>query len=63
MGISRHHAKIQRVAGGYEITDLESTNGTWVNEKRLTPNKPYPLSSGCLLRLGRMRLYVIYRQS
>lgn len=61
-GVSRRHAKIRRVPGAYEIIDLESTNGTWVNEQRLSPNKPYLLASGALLRLGRMRLYVIYKE-
>lgn len=63
MGVSRHHARVQHTDKGYEITDLGSTNGTWVNDKRLTPNKPYLVPSGSLLRLGRMRLYVIYRSS
>jgi len=61
-GVSRRHAKIRRAPEGYEIIDLESTNGTWVNEQRLTPNKPYPLASGSLLRLGRMRMYVIFKE-
>ncbi len=62
-GVSRCHAKIRRVPNGYEIIDLESTNGTWVNEQRLVPNKPYPLASGSLLRLGRMRMYAIFKES
>jgi pSer/pThr/pTyr-binding forkhead associated (FHA) protein len=61
-GVSRRHAKIRRAASGYEIIDLESTNGTWVNEQRLNPNKPYPLASGSMLRLGRMRIYVMYKE-
>jgi hypothetical protein len=59
-GVSRRHAKIRRTETGYEIIDLESTNGTWVNEQRLTPNRPYPLPSGALIRLGRMRMYVTH---
>lgn len=61
-GVSRRHAQIRRVDDGYEIKDLESTNGTWVNEQRLVPNKPYPLASGALLRLGRMRMVVVYKE-
>ncbi|GAB4492606.1 MAG: hypothetical protein Fur0016_25330 [Anaerolineales bacterium] len=61
-GVSRRHAQVRRVAAGYEIKDLESTNGTWVNEQRLVPNKPYPLASGALLRLGRMRMVVVYKE-
>jgi hypothetical protein len=63
LGVSRRHVKIRRVADSYEAIDLESTNGTWVNEKRLTPNIPYPIPNGALLRLGKMPLLVIYRQA
>jgi hypothetical protein len=61
MGISRQHARIQRVENGYQITDLNSTNGTWLNEGRLPPDQPVPLPNAAQIRLGRMRLYVIYR--
>lgn len=60
-GVSRRHARIRRTAAGYEITDLQSTNGTWVNEQRLLPNQPQFLPSGAIVRLGRMRLMVAYR--
>ena len=61
MGISRRHAMIRRAGTGYEILDLSSTNGTWLNNERLVPNKPYPLASGSQVRLGRMRLFLFYR--
>jgi hypothetical protein len=61
MGISRRHVRIQRVENSYQITDLESTNGTWLNGKRLLPDKPVPLPNAAQLRLGSMRLFVIYR--
>jgi hypothetical protein len=59
-GISRRHAVIQRTEHGYEILDLGSVNGTWLNDERLAPHKNYPLASGSHLRLGSMRLYVLY---
>lgn len=61
MGLSRRHAVIRRTARGYEVLDLGSVNGTWLNDERLIPHRPYPLSSGSHLRLGRMRLFVLYR--
>lgn len=61
LGTSRRHALITRKGLGYEITDLESTNGTWVNGERLVPNSAYELKNGSLLRLGKMLLYVVYR--
>jgi len=62
-GVSRRHAKIRRTQTGYEIIDLESTNGTWINEQRLAPNKPYALTSGSMIRLGRMRMYVTFKET
>jgi hypothetical protein len=59
-GISRRHAVIKRTEHGYEILDLGSVNGTWLNDERLTPQKYYPLASGSHLRLGSMRLFVLY---
>lgn len=59
-GISRRHAVIQRTEHGYEILDLGSVNGTWLNDERLVPHKYYQLASGSHLRLGSMRLFVLY---
>jgi len=60
MGLSRRHAVIRRTGNGYEMFDLGSVNGTWLDDERLVPHKPYPLPSGSHLRLGRMRLFVFY---
>jgi FHA domain-containing protein len=62
-GLSRRHAVIRRTEYGYEVLDLGSVNGTWLNDERLIPHKSYPLTSGSHLRLGRMRLFVLYRPS
>jgi hypothetical protein len=61
MGVSRRHAIIRRDEDCYEIIDLGSTNGTWVNGKRVAPNAPCRLSSGDIIRLGRLNLLVLYR--
>ena len=61
MGISRRHATIRQNESGYEVIDLSSTNGTWLNDERLIPNKPYPFVSGSQLRVGRMRFIVLYQ--
>lgn len=47
--ISRRHARFERTAAGFKITDLGSTNGTWVNEKRITMQL---LMSGDRIRIG-----------
>jgi FHA domain-containing protein len=59
-GVSRRHAMIRRTESGYEVVDLASRNGTWLNAERLVANKPYPLASGSQLRIGQLRLLVIY---
>ena len=33
--VSRYHAEVRRVQGGYELVDLDSTVGTSVNGKRI----------------------------
>ncbi|MGH7270638.1 MAG: GGDEF domain-containing protein, partial [Polyangiaceae bacterium] len=48
--ISRHHARITFDAGSYVIADLGSTNGTFVNDHRVTAQK---LRDGDQLRIGR----------
>jgi len=61
-GVSRRHAMIRRKKTGYEIIDLDSTNGTWINEKRITPTKAYALTNGSTIRLGQLRLQVLIRE-
>jgi hypothetical protein len=63
LGLSRQHAVIRRTGRGYEVLDLGSVNGTWLNNERLLPQRAYPLASGSQLRLGRMRVFVLYRTS
>jgi FHA domain len=62
-GVSRHHCLIRRTEGGYEIIDLGSTNGTWLEKQRLVPNRPYPLENGSRITLGRLPLIVYYQKA
>lgn len=48
--VSRHHARLVLSAGGYAIEDLRSTNGTFVNRRRITGLQP--LAHGDLIGLG-----------
>lgn len=50
--VSSHHAQIRQQGQGYEVIDLGSSNGTFVNEERLMPNVPRALSSGDQIRVG-----------
>jgi hypothetical protein len=50
--VSRQHAKVGFRDGVWHIEDLNSTNGTWVNGKRLAPGRPSPLNAGDLIALS-----------
>lgn len=60
LGISRVHAMIRRTKDGYQIIDLESSNGTWHENQRLTPKQPHPIESGDRIRIGRLHMLVFY---
>jgi hypothetical protein len=61
MGVSRHHAIIRSNDKGYVIMDLNSSNGTWLDGKILTPAEPYDLPSGGTIQLGLLKLVVTYK--
>lgn len=51
--VSRFHAKIEEYCYGMlKITDMNSTNGTYVDGERLTPDVPFPVSPGQRIRFG-----------
>jgi len=56
--VSRVHARVEQRDGAYLITDLESTNGTWVNERRVTSAA---LRENDVIRLGSTRF--IFRRA
>jgi len=60
LGVSKRHAMIRRSGSGFEVLDLSSRNGTWLNAERLVPNRAYPFASGSQIRIGQMRLLVVY---
>jgi phage tail-like protein len=58
--VSRRHAQIdcQQTSKGLEcrITDLGSSNGTWLNDEQLSPNAPIVLEPGARIRIGEFEL-------
>jgi hypothetical protein len=52
--VSRHHAVIQRAGSGFVISDLGSTNGTYVNGERLVAD--HRLSDGDRITVGTVAL-------
>ncbi len=57
-GVSRRHLKIMRRGELPFVTDLGSSNGTFLNGGRLIAYNEYALQSGDGLRLGQLRVVV-----
>lgn len=56
--VSREHAQIERRSEGVFIIDLESANGTKVNEKRLQPNVWSSLKPGDMVNIASLTFYL-----
>ncbi|MCI9385685.1 MAG: FHA domain-containing protein [Lachnospiraceae bacterium] len=54
--ISRAHAEIKKRNGVYYVTDLGSTNGTFVNSKRLPKNTAIEVSNGDMVKFSNVEL-------
>ena len=50
--VSRYHTEIQRTTEGLQVVDLGSTNGTYLNGERLTPQLARPLMAGDQIKIG-----------
>ena len=48
--VSSRHAEIRRLGSDYYFSDLGSTNGSYINDNRVTA--PTRLSHGDLIRIG-----------
>lgn len=60
-GISRRHARIGCMSDGYMlISDLGSSNGTFLNDTRLEVQHTYRLRDGDKIALGKMVMYLYY---
>lgn len=49
--VSRQHARLTRSASGYMIQDMGSTNGTFLDGKRLS-GEPVPVATGQMIAVG-----------
>ncbi|MDM8520360.1 FHA domain-containing protein [Anaerolineales bacterium HSG6] len=50
--VSGEHARLNLTRDGHTITDLNSTNGTYLNGKLLKPNQPHQLANDDVIRLS-----------
>lgn len=58
-GVSRVHATIMVEEDNIYITDLDSSNGTYINNIRLIPQQKSPLTYGNIIRVGTLRLQML----
>jgi len=56
--ISRRHCCIAQVEDYLVVRDLDSTNGTWVDQQKIVPGQPRVLRAGSRLRVGDHELEV-----
>ncbi|WOH11673.1 hypothetical protein DCAR_0831163 [Daucus carota subsp. sativus] len=60
--VSGEHARLQMKEGSLVVTDLNSTNGTFIDDKRLSPGVPATIETGRYLTFGDTNL-AIFRVS
>ena len=58
-GVSRLHAVIRREREQVYVMDLGSSNGTYLNGKRLQPNDTQTLHHGDMLSLGKLKIQIL----
>ncbi|MFN7162507.1 MAG: FHA domain-containing protein, partial [Fimbriimonadales bacterium] len=56
--VSGQHAVIEIVGADVRITDLGSTNGTFIGETKIAPNMPTTVPSDALLTLGKTQFRI-----
>ena len=62
-GVSRRHASLEKVSKNVMLTDLNSTNGTFLNGQRLLPNQRRIIRDSDEIKLGRLVMYVFYEKN
>jgi len=60
-GVSRRHARLERVQRGWTLTDLGSTNGTLLNGQPLPANQAYTLQPGDRVTMAGLEFVVRQR--
>lgn len=60
-GVSRQHARIHVDDGRLFVTDLGSTNGTYLAGQRLEPHLPTRIGTGDPLLLARLPIQILFK--
>jgi len=50
--VSRRHARIEKIGDEFFVLDMQSTNGTYVNDRQSLAGDPIPMRDGDYLRVG-----------
>jgi len=58
--VSGVHARIKKKQGNLLVTDLDSTNGTFINDKRLRPGVAATVSPGNSITFGNFYKLLIH---
>ena len=59
--MSRIHAKCEREGDRFFIEDLNTTNGTYLDNKRMVPYKMEEIFDGSRIRFGQVGYCVVIR--
>ena len=59
LGVSRRHAVIDVTDRGPVLIDKNSINGTWLEDERLAPQRPYVLPATARVRFGRLETRIV----
>ena len=61
--VSDCHAELERVGLGWCVTDLQSTNGVFVNDRPIPANEPHPIGDFDLIRFGTVEVQFLPAES
>ena len=56
--VSRAHARVERLRGGWAVVDEGSANGTTVDGAAVVPNRPHALRPGSVIGVGPVELRI-----
>jgi serine/threonine protein kinase len=59
--VSRRHAQILKARNGYFVTDMGSSNGTYVNDRPIPAHRPWLLRNGDRIAIGEVVIQFLLR--